>query len=456
MPQRVALISAVGLTGACLEHAPRVRAFAERYGLGRMRPPFPAVTCVSQSSMLTGTKPSDHGVVGNGWYDRESAEVRFWKQSNKLVHGEKLWEIARQRDVSVTCANSFWWFNMYSSADVSVTPRPIYKADGRKIPDCYTEPPELRDELQRELGLFPLFRFWGPMADIVSSRWIAEAAKRIEKKHSPTIHLVYLPHLDYAMQRSGPNSAEATRAIDELDALLGNLLAFFAERGVVPIVTGEYGIEPVDRVVYPNRVLRRAGLVRVREEDGGELLDPGASRAFAVCDHQAAHVYVRDLSDVERVRALLAAEPGIEAVLDGRAQAAMGVGHERSGELLLVAERGAWFAYPYWLDDARAPDFARTVEIHRKPGYDPAELFIDPRFRVPKLAVASRLVRKKLGFRTLMDLIPLDASLVRGSHGRVEQPDEEQPVLIAPGISGDNAPVPAEAVRDLALGVMFG
>jgi hypothetical protein len=117
-------------------------------------------------------------------------------------------------------------------------------------------------------------------------------------------------------------------------------------------------------------------------------------------------------------------------VLCGEEKKQFGVDHERSGELVAIADVGAWFTYYYWFDDDGAPDFARTVDIHRKPGYDPVELFIDPQIKLPRLKVAGKVLKKKLGFRTLMDVIPLDAGLVRGSHGRLPTVDEDYPVLI--------------------------
>lgn len=457
MTHRTAVILVVGLTPSLIGPAcPRISAFARRGALRRLRPVLPAVTCSVQASMLTGVLPAVHGIVGNGWYHRELAEVQFWKQANPLVRAEKVWETARRRDPAVTCANLFWWFNMYSSADYSVTPRPMYKADGRKIPDIYTEPAELRTSLQAELGRFPLFQFWGPAASIASSRWIADAAMRVETKHEPTLSLVYLPHLDYALQKLGPDHPDIAREVGRVDVEVGRLLDHYDRRGVRVMLVSEYGIEAVNRPVHINRVLRTAGFLRVREEQGLEQLDAGASRAFAVADHQVAHVYVRDAADVGRVADLCRGVEGVEQVLDRAAKKTAGLDHQRGGDLVLVAAGGAWFTYYHWLDDRRAPDFARTVDIHRKPGYDPAELFIDPAIRWPKLAVAWRLAKKKLGFRTLMDVIPLDASLVRGSHGRTPTDTAHAPVLITSlALSDLPEEVDCLAVRDVILRHLF-
>ncbi len=460
--QPVAIVNLVGLSRSLLgPHAPTLQSIVEAGRVRTLRPPLPAVTTTVQSTMLTGRPPGDHGIVANGWYDRTLAEVQFWKQSNRLVQGEKLWHVARRRDPAFTCAQMFWWYNMYADVDLSVTPRPIYCADGRKIPDCYSDPPELRDELQRELGTFPLFRFWGPAASIESSAWIAEASIRVLQRHRPTLLLVYLPHLDYPLQKLGPGHPDVPAEVARLDALVARLKEHLDAAGVRTMWLSEYGIEPVDAAGMPNRVLREAGLLRVRDELGRELLDAGASEAFAVADHQVAHVYVRDPARVPDVAARLAEMPEVESVLDREARAALGIEHERSGELLLVARRGAWLGYDYWQRDDRAPDFARTVDIHRKPGYDPRELFLDPARPMVKAGIAWRLLKKRLGFRTLMDVIPLDASLVRGSHGRIEQPEAERPILVTDGELGRGGPhdaeaVDATAVHDLALEAMFG
>ncbi len=459
MPHRTAVILVVGLSESLLgDHAPNLRRFVDAGRLRRLAPVLPAVTCSVQSSMLTGRTPSGHGIVGNGWYNHEQAEVQFWKQSNRLVHGEKVWDTARQRDPSVTTLNMFWWYNMYSSADWSVTPRPIYKADGRKLPDCYSNPSELRDELQRQLGPFPLFHFWGPATSIKSTQWIADATLIAHRKFDPTLTLVYLPHLDYGLQKLGPQHGDIPQHVAEVDRVFGELVDHFDTQGVRVVLVSEYGIEPVDDAVHVNRLLREEGGLRVRDEQGHELLDAGASRAFAVADHQIAHVYVEDDSDIASYEKFFSGVHGVEQVLPRDALRGVGLDHARSGDLVLVAEAGRWFSYDYWLDDARAPDFARTVDIHRKPGYDPLELFIDPKLSTPKLRIACKLLRKKLGFRTLMDVIPLDTKLVRGSHGRVDMPSDLQPVIASREtdlLTDADSPMPCMEVRDVILGHLF-
>jgi predicted AlkP superfamily pyrophosphatase or phosphodiesterase len=421
----------VGLTPDLLgPDTPRLAALARDGFTAPMAGVFPAVTCTAQASMLTGRRPSAHGIVANGWYFRDLAEVWFWRQSNRLVQGEKLWQRARAVVPGFTCAQLFWWYNMYAEVDLAVTPRPVYPADGRKIPALYSQPETLARELEAELGPFPFFEFWGPRAGLASSEWIAACARRVFDRHRPTLSLVYLPHLDYNLQRLGPDDPRVARDLRAVDRVAGELIAHVRAAGADVLVVSEYGIEAVDRCVHPNRVLREHGYLALRETLGWETIDFGASRAFAVADHQAAHVYVRDARDVEPVAALLGAVPGVAQALRGPERAEWGVDHERAGEVVLVAKRGSWFSYYYWLDDRRAPDFARTVDIHRKPGYDPLELFLDPGLRLPRLKIGWRLLQRRLGFRMLMDVIPLRPELVRGSHGRLPEDPRRGPVVI--------------------------
>ncbi len=463
MPRpRIALLNVVGLTPRLITDAtPRLRAFRDAGTLASVDPALPAVTCTAQSNYLTGTPPAAHGIVGNGWFDRDLAEVQFWKQSNRLVRGPKLWETLRQRHPGYTCAKLFWWYNMYSSADWSITPRPMYPADGRKFFDVYAWPYAIRPEIKQELGEFPFPGFWGPVAGRDSpqgpadaaTRWIAASAEWIERRHRPDLSLVYLPHLDYNLQRLGPRDPAIRRDLSELDAIVGGLLDFYAAHGVEVALLSEYGITAVDTPIHLNRLFRERGWLVVKEELGLELLDPGASRVFAVADHQVAHLHVQDPALLGAVREVVAGIPGVAEVLDAHGKHARGLDHPRAGDLVAVAEENAWFTYYYWLDDARAPDFARTVDIHRKPGYDPVELFTDPAFTRLGLQarVAWRLLRKKLGFRMLMDLIPLDASLVRGSHGCRPRDSADWPLLMTPRGVALPPSLPSTAVHDHLL-----
>jgi predicted AlkP superfamily pyrophosphatase or phosphodiesterase len=430
--RKTIVLNVVGLTPRLLERMPGLRAWADAGRRASIAPAFPAVTCTAQANYLTGRSPADHGIVGNGWYSREDCEVRFWKQANALVQRPKVWDSLRARERSVTVANLFWWFNMYAAVDYAVTPRPMYPADGRKIPDVYTNPPELRDELQEALGTFPLFEFWGPRASIRSSQWIAGAARIVDERFNPTLTLVYLPHLDYNLQRLGGSGPDIQPDLAAVDALAMDLIRHYDRTGGRVIVLSEYGLTDVSTPVHLNRLLRQHGLLAVRRELGRDVLDPGASAAFAVADHQVAHVYVNDRARLNEVRSIVEASPGVERVLGSAEKAQRGIDHPRAGDLVAVARADAWFTYYYWLEDERAPDYARTVDIHRKPGYDPVELFLDPALRVPALSVGWRLAARALGFRTLLDVIPLDATLVKGSHGRSDGPPEDGPLLLSP------------------------
>lgn len=452
MSDRTAILNVVGLTPRLIgEHTPRLRQLAQSGGLIRVQPVLPAVTCTAQSTYLTGLPPSGHGAVANGWYDRTLAEHHFWKQSNHLVRGEKLWEKCRRARPGFTCAKLFWWYNMYSTADWSITPRPMYPADGRKVFDIYAHPLPLRDEIKRDLGPFPFPAFWGPTAGIASSEWIARSAEWIEKRHAPDLSLVYLPHLDYNLQRLGPDDPRLASDLRAIDRVAGELIDLYAQRGVRTIVLSEYGITKVRRSIALNRLFRAKGWITVKDELGLELLDCGASRVFAIADHQVAHVYVNDPTLLGDVRALLESTDGVASVLAADSLRAAGLEHERSGDLVAVSAEDAWFTYYYWDDDARAPDFARCVDIHRKYGYDPVELFVDPSLGAPKLRIAGKLLKKKLGFRVLMNVIPLDPSLVQGSHGACPADSGEWPVLIGCGSLADGASIPATAVHDRLL-----
>ena len=454
------ILDVVGLTPGLLAHTPRLAALGRGGFTAALGTVLPAVTCPVQATLLTGRLPRDHGIVANGWYDRDLAEVHFWKQSNRLVGCEedKLWQAGKRRfGDAFTTAKMFWWFNMHAAVDVAVTPRPVYPADGRKLPSIYTQPAELKGELQGPLGKFPLFDFWGPRAGIRSSEWIAAATRRVMESRRPTVTLCYLPHLDYDLQRFGPDSPEAVRACGEIDRVAGKLAEWAANSGATVVVLSEYGITPVRDGVHVNRVLRRAGLLAVQEVDlGWELLDAGQSAAFAVADHQVAQVYVKDPARIPDVKAVLEATEGVAEVLDREAMADFGLDHPRAGELVAVAAPDRWFTYYYWLDDAKLPDFARTVDIHRKPGYDPVELFLDPTIPLPALKIAWTLAKKKLGFRTLLDVIGTDSSLVRGSHGRLPERPEDGPVFLCTDGRAARDRLEMHEVRDVLLDLVAG
>ncbi|WP_020521539.1 nucleotide pyrophosphatase/phosphodiesterase family protein [Catelliglobosispora koreensis] len=447
-PTPLVVLNVVGLNPSLLEHMPNLRRTCQHSS--RLEPILPAVTCSMQATLLTGEMPREHGIVGNGWYFRDLGEVLLWRQHHALMGGEKLWQAARQVYPDYTVANVCWWYAMGADVNWTVTPRPIYRADGRKEPDCYTFPADLHDELP----VFPLFSYWGPGAGIASSKWIAETAQHLMRTRQPDLTLVYLPHLDYDLQRFGPHGPEAIKAAVELDEAIAPMLGDCQERGATVVALSEYAITPADQPVHINKLLREHGLLNVHTQDGMEYLDPWTSRAFAVADHQIAHVYVRDEADLATVAKLCADLKGVAKVLDAQGKAEHGLDHPRSGELVLVAEPPAWFTYYYWLDPAMAPDFATHVEIHRKPGYDPAELLFDPAGPgAAKGRAAKALLKKKLGMRYRMNVVGLEAgaSAIRGSHGMLPQSAADAPVFLSSQAEAAPAAIAATEVKKVLL-----
>lgn len=447
-------IDAVGLTPRHVgPETPHLARLAASHGARPMTGVLPAVTMTAQASMLTGLPPARHGIVGNGWLHRDLREIRFWPQARALIQGETLYEAAATaaaaRGERFTCAKLFWWFNQGAAVDWSLTPKPHYGAAGEKALAIHGKPAEYVAEMERALGRFPFPAFWGPMAGLASSDWIARAAERTLERQGPTLTLVYLPHLDYDLQRLGATGPHLPARLRELDAAVGRIHAAAEARGAAVLVVSEYGIVDAARPVHLNRALRRAGLLTVRDGPFGERLELFQSDAVAVADHQLAHIYLRDGADGglrAAVADCLRAEAGVEAVWDRPALAARGLDHPRAGDLVAVAERDAWFTYYYWLDEARAPDFAPTVEIHRKPGYDPAELFFDPALIWPTLEAAWCLGKRRLGFRAPMELVPTDGALVRGSHGLPPVDPLDGPVWISTG------PPPEAEVAEIVTG----
>ena len=422
---KTVVIDVVALSASLISEMPFLKSYIAARNIATITPMLPAVTTAVQSTYLTGKWPAEHGIVGNVWYDKEDCEVKFWKQSNKLVTAEKIWDKAKKMDPSFTCSQMFWWYNMYSSADYSVTPRPQYLADGRKLPDCYAHPAELRDILQEKLGQFPLFQFWGPGANIKSTQWIADASMLTDDLHDPTLTLIYLPHLDYCLQKFGNNISLIKNELLAIDKVIETLVTFYEKKYAKIIILSEYGIAPVSKPIHLNRIFRENGLLAIRTEGGLELLDAGASKAFVVADHQAAHVYINDISVTDQVKKILENVEGVELILDKQEQKFHHLNHHRSGDFVVMADAQSWFTYYFWMDDAKAPDYARCVDIHKKPGYDPVEMFM-----TSKLRAGYKLLRKKAGFRYVMDVIPLDATLIKGSHGRIGSAPEFHPIII--------------------------
>jgi predicted AlkP superfamily pyrophosphatase or phosphodiesterase len=359
---------------------------------------FPGLTSVAQATFRTGALPAAHGIVSNGFLFRDLRKVLFWEQAASLVEGNRIWDAFRARGGTV--GMMFWQQSMGESVDLVVTPAPIHKHSGGMIQACYTQPAALEQRLTEAIGRpFNLMNYWGPLANHKSSDWIVEAicAVMAMPDLAPDLLLTYIPHLDYDLQRHGPESRPAHTAVETLRGYIARLKAACAEHGYEWMFFGDYAIEPVTHgAVFPNRALRDAGLFAVRDIRAMAYTDFFTSRAFAVVDHQIAHVYCRDAASAAAAAEVLRALPGVRAVLDRSAQASHGTAHPRSGELVAVAEAGAWFAYP-WFDRRSAPDYASHVDIHNKPGYDPCELY----FGWPPLSVS------------------FNTAKIRGSHGNI-------------------------------------
>lgn len=381
--------------------APTLHAWANAGVVAELTPTFPCVTSPVQATMLTGTPPGEHGVIANGFYHRDRGEVEFWVAHNDAIAGEQTWDALKRNRSGFTSAAWHTQNIKGAGVDYIVTPSPIHEEDGSTKLWCYSKPEGTYQAVLDDMGHFPLQHYWGPAANIQSTRWILDAAVWLIDRHAPNFHWIYIPHLDYASQKFGPNSDQAKAALTELDALLGEFASKVAASRVghdaVFLVAGEYALTDVTGVIYPNRILREAGFLTIRDEDGAEHIDLAASPAFAMVDHQLAHLFVKDgsLKVRDRIAELFRDMPGIAGAYAGENRAAIGMDHERSGDVVLVTDDAHWLAYYWWLDDAAAPPFARTVDIHAKPGYDPVEMFFDPATKG----------------------ISLDASLVKGSHG---------------------------------------
>ncbi len=419
MSRFLALLSIPGLRARDLSSMPNLGRLAVTGGYATLVPSFPAVTCPVQANMTTGKLPREHGVVANGFYWRDQRRVEMWTSWNDCIERPQIWDMLHDQDRSITSAA---WFPLHSKgcgADYICTPAPRHNNDGSESMWCFTRPETLYDETKGKIGHFPLQHFWGPMANIQSTAWIVASAVLAAERYHPNFFYIYLPHLDYAAQKAGPNSKAAKQALVDLDAEIAKLIEGFErayDERPLWLVASEYAIVPVDHVVYPNRVLREAGLLKVTKTEQGETLDLIASKAWALADHQFSHVFVQDADEkvIQRVARLFNKQPGIADVLTGESLAKYALDHPRSGDLVLISEPNSWQAYYWWEDNAQAPAFARTVDIHRKPGYDPVELFFDAKTKG----------------------IPLDATLVKGSHGAPAKDGTQQGVLLSsePGV----------------------
>lgn len=413
MADCVVLLSIPGLRDSDLAHMPRLAALTSPGDKASLVPSFPAVTWPVQANMLTGQTAHDHGVVANGFYWRDTNKVEMWTAWNEKIQQPQIWDILHRHDPAITSAAWFPMLSKGSGADYVCMPAPIHNPDGSESLWCYTKPQMLYGELRDTLGHFPLMHFWGPLANIKSSDWIGLSAEHTAAKFKPRFFYVYLPHLDYAAQKLGPDSPAAMKALEELDSVIGRMIdsmtKSYTGQNLLWLIASEYVITPVDHVTYPNRTLREAGLLSLKDGDGREQLEFAGSAAWALVDHQFSHVFVKDKAKIEEVAALFRGREGFAEVLAGQERGKYEMDHERSGEIILISTSNSWQAYYWWIDDAKAPGYARTVDIHQKPGYDPVELHFD--------------------FATKS--VPLDATLIKGSHGAPAHQEWQRGVLLS-------------------------
>jgi len=376
---------------------PNIAKLAENGEVAKLEPTFPAVTSSVQASILTGKFPKEHGIIANGLYDRSTYSVSFWEQPSSLVQTPRIWDTIKQRSDKKT-AVLFWQNTMYANSDIVVTPRPIH-LDDKMVMWCYSKPQGYYEKLKERLGEFNLASYWGPLASPNSSEWIANAAEYTMETERPNFLFVYIPHVDYSAQRFGKGSVQVNDDLKIADEIVGRLAQKATDIGIRNeaqfVILSEYSFNDVDGAIPLNLVLRDADLLSVRTIQEKEYLDFEYSKAFAMVDHQVSHIFIKDGYEKEARKALENA-PGIDKVLDSSSKKEMAIGHERSGELIAISAKDKWFSYYWWHEDNRAPEFARKVDIHRKPGYDPVELFFDPKTKS----------------------IPLEPRMVKGSHGR--------------------------------------
>jgi predicted AlkP superfamily pyrophosphatase or phosphodiesterase len=399
--KHVILLDIVGLEIKNLESGnllPNISKIASTGEYSRLEPVFPAVTCTVQASILSGKYPNEHGIICNGLFNRNKHEVSFWEQANSLVEAERIWDLIKKKRPYSRTAVLFGQQTMYSNADFVVTPRPLHMAD-EMIKWCYSRPPGYYEELKSKFGEFNLASYWGPLASQESSGWIVRAALYTLEYQRPNFMFVYIPHADYSAQKFGKNSKAMQNDLKKADEFVGNIVQKVADLGIenetLFIIFSEYSFNDVKASVPLNQKLRDASLLATRNIHEKEYLDLEYSNAFAMVDHQIAHIYVKKGFE-DKARKVLENVDGVDTVLTSVEKKKLKIDHkERTGDIIALSDRDKWFNYNWWYDGERAPKFARTIDIHRKPGYDPLELCLD--------------------YTTKS--ISQDTSLIKGSHG---------------------------------------
>ncbi len=418
MHHSVFCFNIVGLSPELLNKLIRMPGFSKLMEIGQktdLEPVFPCLTLPGQASFSTGTYPSGHGIIANGFFDRDRFEVGFWEQYRSLVQAEPVWECIKRENPGLKTALLFCQNTLYGNADFIITPKPMHTDEGL-VQWCYSKPAGLYESISRDIGRpFNLMDYWGPFASPNASQWIMEAAIRLVETDQPDFMVTYIPHLDYSCQKFGPDDPKVDEDLVVIDRLMAEFTLTLEKKGIhdhsTICIFSEYSLSPVTGAVLLNMALRKAGFLEVREIQNREYLDFELSRAFAMVDHQVAHIYVRDKNDIEPVKTLIQKLDGVDLVLAEEGKKEFKIDHERSGELIAISEPDKWFAYYWWDIPEKAPDFASHIDIHRKPGYDPLELFMDLQtFKVPQTT-----------------------ELIKGSHGAPPKNGEGMAVLMLSG-----------------------
>lgn len=414
MIQHVIVIDIVGLEEKHLNSRllPTISALAEKGESSKMKPVFPAVTSTVQTSFLSGEYPNRHGIISNGFMDRETYNVSFWEQYNSLVKVPRIWDIIKNKNVDFKTAVLFWQNTLYSNSDIIITPKPIHLENEMKM-WCYSKPVGYYEKIVEQIGEFDLSSYWGPLASTLSSEWITKAAQYTIEKNKPNFMFTYIPHIDYSAQRFGKESNQVSDDLVLADSIVEKIIDTTKKSKIYEntqfIIFSEYSFNDVNGAIPINIILRNNGLLNVRKIGEKEYVDFEFSKAFAVVDHQIANIYLKSPQDKERIVNILKNISDIDIIITEVEKKSFNIDHERAGDIIVVANRDKWFSYYWWYEPLKAPSFARKVDIHRKPGYDPVELFFDPTTKS----------------------IPLNGKLVKGSHGRLPLQDESGPVYVS-------------------------
>ena len=379
----------------------------ENGSYGSFEPSFPAVTCSVQASIFSGTYPSEHGIISNGYYDDLFKKISFWEQPTNLVKKPRIWDLLKKNEPNFFTALLFLQNSLYANSNVVLTPKPLH-LENKMVMWCYSKPENFYEKITESLGTFDLKSYWGPFSSLKSSDWIINSAKITIQSHLPDLLVTYLPHLDYTSQKFGPNSDEFKKSVDELDILIGDFLLFLNQEypnTYEIMILSEYNFNEVNNSISPNLLLRQHGLLSTRRIEEKDYIDYEFSKAFALVDHQIAHLYIKP-GYLDQVKSIFNNE-SVGSILDNNLQKEFKINHPRSGDLILCSNTDSWFNYYWWDDIKHAPDFTFNVDIHRKPGYDPLELFIDFQSKT----------------------ISHDTSLIKGSHGLISKDPMNSPLI---------------------------